>query len=112
MRLYWLPPIAALLALQACVDPATVAGRTYDPWTGAVTDAQPTRLADGSTGWQIDCSPNQSFCQQRANLLCGGVAQVDLITRTNPTAAPVANAGNGVAISSPTAAVYTVRATC
>lgn len=104
--------LAALGILTACVNPATVAGRTYDPWTGAVTDAQPTRLADGSTGWQIDCTPNQSFCQQRANLLCGGVAEVELITRTNPTSGAVANAGSGVAISSSTAAVYSVRATC
>ena len=91
--------LAALGILTACVNPATVAGRTYDPWTGAVTDAQPTRLADGTTGWQIDCTPNQSFCQQRANLLCGGVAEVELITRTTPTS------GSGVAISSSTAAV-------
>lgn len=111
MRHLLLLLLTALL-VTACVDPATLPGRTFDPWTGAVTDAQPTRLADGSTGWQIDCSPNQSFCQQRANLLCGGVAQIETLGRTDPVASTVVNTGSGVAAGTTIQATYSVRATC
>ena len=105
--------LLAAFALSGCVVPdPSVAGRIIDPFTGAVTDAQPTRLPDGSTGWLVDCTPNQTFCAQRANLLCGTVAKIELLAKTDPAASTVVNTGSGVAVPASSTAVYSTRATC